>query len=105
MAIQIPEGYELLTGRGREGAIAALKEAEDRGLDPQVVLTHPEGYLVPIVGEAEVATLEELTVDELKAEAKRLEIDLGGATKKADIIAAIEASDKVPVLGAANEGE
>lgn len=48
MANPIPEGYELLTGRGRDNALAALKAAEKRGLDPQSVLTVQDGYLVPI---------------------------------------------------------
>lgn len=44
----IPEGYELLTGRSRDNARQALKTAQDRGLDASVVQTHPEGYLIPL---------------------------------------------------------
>ena len=43
------------------------------------------------VSEAEDASLDDLTVDELKALAEEREIDLTGASKKADIIEAIEA--------------
>lgn len=98
----IPEGYELLSGRGRENAIKALKLAEERGVDPSLVRTsiNPNGFLIPLGEAREVLAepLEALTVPELKAEAGRLQIDLGDATKKADIIAVIESSDKVPVL-------
>lgn len=55
----IPEGYELLAGRSRENARAALDAAEAKGLEPQTVLTHPEGYLIPLTGE-EDAEVEEV---------------------------------------------
>ena len=48
MSIAIPEGYELLAGRNRENAKKALATAEERGLPTSVVLTHPEGYLIPV---------------------------------------------------------
>ncbi len=48
MSIAIPEGYELHAGRGRENAKKALATAEERGLPASSVLTHPEGYLIPV---------------------------------------------------------
>jgi hypothetical protein len=39
-------------------------------------------------------TLEQMKVDELKAYADSRDIDLGDATKKADILAAIQAAEK-----------
>lgn len=60
MSIAIPEGYELLAGRNRKNAKKALSTATDRGFPEQVVLTHPEGYLIP-TGE---------TSDEVTAEVK-----------------------------------
>jgi hypothetical protein len=163
----IPEGFDLLVGRGRDNALKAIALAEERGFDSTAVRASGlhNGFLVPlpvsdealeevddaedelggegesggdvegdgdtadeenddlVSGDAEggddtegeadeivsdsadgepvelVATpLEDLTVPELKNLAKRQEIDLGAATKKPDIIAVIEASDKIPVL-------
>lgn len=48
MSIAIPEGYELLAGRGRDNAVEALEKAVDRGFPEHAVLTHPEGYLIPL---------------------------------------------------------
>lgn len=43
----IPEGYGIIAGRGKEQATAALAAAEAAKLDPTVVRTVREGYLVP----------------------------------------------------------
>lgn len=48
MTTNIPEGYELLSGRSRENAKAALALAEERGIDTSAVLTTPGGYLIPL---------------------------------------------------------
>lgn len=52
----------------------------------------PAAVLSVVEGTVEEIDLSELTVAELKAKADELGIDLGGATRKDDIIAAIEAS-------------
>jgi|SRR6478735_2165277 len=48
--VEIPEGYELLSGRGRENAAKALALAEERGLDASAVLTSTAlgGFLIPL---------------------------------------------------------
>lgn len=43
----IPEGYGIIAGRGRENAQAAIAAAIAAGLTPDVVRTVSEGYLVP----------------------------------------------------------
>jgi hypothetical protein len=48
MALNIPDGHELLSGRSRENAVKALATAEKRGLPAASVKTHPEGYLIPL---------------------------------------------------------
>lgn len=46
----IPEGFELLSGRGRENAKEALSLAEQRGFDPSTVRvsTALGGFLIPL---------------------------------------------------------
>lgn len=97
MSVAIPEGYELLAGRGRENAATALATAVDRGFPEHAVLTHPEGYLIPLDPET-LAIVEEIeaptsksTVEEIEAFAAEWEIDLTGASKKDEKLAAIEA--------------
>lgn len=123
--VPIPEGFELLPGRGRENAKRALALAAERGVDEALVRssTLHNGFLVPLGDEGaadaivsdgdenaepvevEAVALEDLTVADLKALAEKHDIDLGGATKKADIIAAIEGSGNIPVLTSADEDE
>lgn len=43
----IPKGFGIIAGRGRENALKALAAAEAAGLEPTVVQTVAEGYLVP----------------------------------------------------------
>ena len=43
----IPEGYGIIAGRGRENAQKALAAAEAAGVDALLVRTVAEGYLVP----------------------------------------------------------
>lgn len=61
MSANIPEGYELLSGRSRVNAITALATAEERGLDPQSVLTVRDGFLIPL-GDSKLPEVE--TADE-----------------------------------------
>jgi hypothetical protein len=99
----IPEGYELLAGRGRENALKALKLANERGVDETLVRVSAAlgGFLVPI-GDSTVETdgtdkdLSDLTVADLKAVAAERGVDLGDATKKADIIDKINATPEAP---------
>ena len=58
----IPEGFELLVGRGRENAIKAIQAAEERGFGSETVRvsTTLGGFLIPLgydapAGESEVA--------------------------------------------------
>ena len=55
MSANIPEGYELLSGRSRVNAITALATAVERGLDPQTVLTVRDGFLIPL-GDSKLPT-------------------------------------------------
>lgn len=117
MRTQIPEGYELLSGRSRKNARKAIATAKERGFPSSVVLTQQDGYLIPL-GDGDPAEqdhilsddpdgeptelvaekLEDLTVAQLKELAEKHEVDLGDATKKADIIAKINESPNIPVL-------
>lgn len=59
----IPDGYELLVGRSRDKARAALALADERGLKPQEVLTRYDGYLIPIVDGAPDEEFTEIVSD------------------------------------------
>lgn len=111
----IPEGYGFVAGRSRENAKAILAAAKAAGVDVSLVQTTLDGYLAP---EAAVKQFEgknfeapadvekvELTGDDAPDEtwknadiqewAKDHGVDLGDATKKADMLAAIsDASTK-----------
>lgn len=50
------------------------------------------GYVIEDAKDSDEDPLGKLTIDELKAHASELSIDLGDASKKADIKAAIEAA-------------
>ncbi|WP_134094077.1 hypothetical protein [Novosphingobium sp. PhB55] len=62
-----------------------LSEADAAGLLQMGAIS--DGQLLP----AKLEDLDSMKLDELKAVAEREQIDLDGATKKADIIAAIKA--------------
>ena len=49
-SIPIPEGFELLVGRGRENARKALALADERGFEPTAVRTSTllNGFLIPL---------------------------------------------------------
>lgn len=97
MGIQIPEGYELLSGRSRENARAALKLAEERGFPVSSVQTTTEGYFIPTgedlqVVDAEYVELPEATATKGEFEAFAAEhgIDLSGASNNTQRFEAIQ---------------
>ena len=103
---EIPEGYALIEGRSRANAQAALEAADRAGVDQARVRAVDEGYLVPMaVADAytsgtTVAPQDNDTPDDgwknadIAAWAEAHDVDLGGASKKADMLAAIAAADK-----------
>ena len=64
MSANIPEGYELLSGRSRVNAITALATAVERGLDPQTVLTVRDGFLIPL-GDSKLPEVETVEAEEI----------------------------------------
>lgn len=113
--------YVTITGRSRDTAEALLHAASKVGVEPFEVRTGTSGYIVPVAvsdyyqkmvrgeteeepeeGPAEEGPAEEQPEgepneswknDEIKTWAEAHEVDLGGATKKADMLAAIQAAD------------
>jgi len=110
--------YVTIPGRSRENAEALLHAAAKVGVDPSEVRTGAVGYIVPVAvseyyqkmvrGETEPEEAPEegpseepregdpdetWKNDEIKAWAEAHGVDLGGATKKADMLAAIQAAD------------
>jgi hypothetical protein len=120
----IPEGYGFVAGRSRENAKAILAAAKAAGVDTALVQTTLDGYLAPEAAVKQYegknfdapddAEKVELTGDEapektwtddapdttwknaaIKDWAEDHGVDLGDATKKADMLAAIsDASTK-----------
>lgn len=114
----IPEGYGLIAGRSRRTAQAALDAAAKAGVDVHEVTAVQEGYVVPLDvldvytaaagGSGASAETEDAAAvpaspgtDAPTAEwknadiekwAKKHQVDLGDATKKADMLAAIDAA-------------
>jgi len=100
----IPDGYGIIAGRSRKNAQAALDAASAAGVDPGEVSAVAEGYLVPQAvldayhGAASAAVNAEFypTSDWKNAEirdwAEAHDVDLDGATTKADMLAAIDAA-------------
>lgn len=109
----IPEGYGLIAGRSRATAQAAIAAAIKAGFNPREVTAVKEGYVVPLavldtytgVGDdtetaaaavpvadvADAPTSEWKNAD-IRAWADAHDVDLGDATKKADMLAAIGAA-------------
>lgn len=108
--------YTNIDGRSRATAEALLAAADKVGVQPYEVRTTIRGYVVPDAVAAEynrmlagkTEPVEEVPAegpsgedapdetwknDEIKAWAEAHEVDLGGATKKADMLAAIQAAD------------
>jgi len=107
-----PDGYGFVAGRSRANAQTLLEIADSQGVERALVRTTIDGYHVPVSiakeyekrlgapdeleAEAEeepeegpLAPDETWKVADLKAFAQDNEVDLGDATKKADILAAI----------------
>lgn len=109
--------YVTIAGRSRETAEALLHAAEKVGVDPTLVRTGAPGYIVPVEvsdyyqkmvrGETEEepeegpaeeeSAVEDVPTEkwanpDIKAWAEAHGVDLGGATKKADMLAAIQAA-------------
>lgn len=117
MTVDIPEGFAFVEGRSRDNARALLAAADEVGISQYTVKAVDGGYLAPVeVAEAytnpspepdeeeteaseEPATeTEEAAVPDdswknadIEAYAEANKIDLGDATKKADMLAAISA--------------
>lgn len=115
--MQIPDGYELIAGRGRDIAQKAMALADEREIPTTAILTTADGYLIPKSGkglggrndgglirrgegdeeilEAEVEEVEIPTAsskkDDIIAFAKHWKIDLGDAKNNEDRVAAINA--------------
>lgn len=112
--------YTNIDGRSRATAEALLSAADRVGVQPYEVRTTIRGYIVPDAVAAEynrmlagdTQPVEEIPVeeilppaegppvpdsgwknDEIKTWAEAHGVDLGGATKKADMLAAIQAAD------------
>jgi hypothetical protein len=113
----IPEGYGFVAGRSRANARAIIAAAQAAGVDTSLVRTTLDGYLAPEAAvkqfegknfeapDEDAAEKVELTGDDAPDEtwknaaiedwAKDHGVDLGDATKKADMLAAIsDASTK-----------
>lgn len=58
MARSIPEGYELLSGRGSENARKAISLAEERGVDASRVISQTDGYLIPLGEDSHIHSAE-----------------------------------------------
>lgn len=99
---EIPEGYGLIAGRSRKNAQAALQAADRAGVDPLQVTAVTEGYIVPLEvidayqgvdpappADAEPTPTEDWKNAEIREWAEAHSVDLGGATTKADMLAAI----------------
>ena len=110
----IPDGYGFVAGRSRDNAKAILAAAEKAGVDVNLVATVADGYIAP---EAAVLAYEGKTAKEKAPSEEPAEkpegtpdgtwknaeiedwaadngVDLGGATKKADMLSAISAATK-----------
>lgn len=80
--IAIPEGFELLHGRNRENAIQAISTAEERGFTSDRVLTHPEGYLIPVdLDEVDTVETEPGTEGDEPHELETIELPKANAPK------------------------
>ena len=98
----IPEGYGVIAGRSRANAQAALEAAKTAGVEASEVKAVAGGYLVPdavldafheaidgTAADAEATPTSDWKNTEIEAWAESHGIDLGDATKKADMLDAI----------------
>jgi len=101
MSTNIPEGFGIIAGRSRVNAQAALDAADAAGVPRSQVKAVKDGYLVPDAvlvafheASAEQAATEPTPTSDWKnadieAWAEAHDVDLGDATKKADMLDAI----------------
>lgn len=111
----VDEGYAFVSPKGAATARALLEAAKALGLEASVVRSTMGGYYVPVSVSKKYETVslgappEEAAVEEddgksdfpddswkvaeIKEWAQAHEVDLGDATKKADILAAISSAD------------
>jgi hypothetical protein len=104
MSTAIPEGFGIIAGRSRKNAQSALDAAAQAGVDTAQVRAVPEGYLVPDAvldawHEANATVPDDTPTSDWKnadieAWAKDHDVELGGATTKADMLAAIAAANE-----------
>lgn len=111
--MSVEEGYAFVSPKGAETARRLLEATTALGLDASVVRSTMGGYYVPVAvskkyetdalgAKPDEDTDEEKRdlpddswkVAEIKEWAQAHEVDLGDATKKADILAAIRTADK-----------
>lgn len=96
-------GYEKLPGRNPGNARIALDKSKANGFTEEDVRTVRDGYLIPLSELPEPAPAEDDTPqsvvpddswknEKIEQYAQDNSIDLGGATKKADMLAAIAAA-------------
>jgi hypothetical protein len=98
----IPEGYGIIAGRSTKNAQAALAAAATAGVDPTEVKAVRDGYLVPdavldafheaidgTADDAEATPTSDWKNADIEAWAEAHDVDLGDATKKADMLDAI----------------
>lgn len=104
----IPEGHGIIAGRSSANARAALAAAAEAGVDPASVKAVREGYLVPEAvldafhakgkstgeepAEPEPTPTSDWKNPAIKDWAQAHDVDLGDATTKADMLAAIAAA-------------
>jgi hypothetical protein len=99
MANLIPEGYELLSGRGRDNAREAIRLAEERGFSSESVLSQTDGFLVPL-GDSEAFDVDTANVEALNDHIDAKGLDVDKSLNKADKIAAIKAASATGSKGA-----
>jgi len=103
----IPEGYGIIAGRSTKNAQAALAAAAAAGVDAREVKAVAGGYQVPdavldafheaVAGtpdDADATPTSDWKNAEIKSWAESRGVDLGDATTKADMLAAIAATNK-----------
>lgn len=108
----IPDGYELLVGRNGKNARAAIEKAVERGFPVESVLSQREGYLIPL-GDDEILSAEVVEIEapseswnktQIAEFAEKWEMDISGASTKAEQLAAINAEIERRTAAAAESG-
>jgi hypothetical protein len=102
----IPEGHGIIAGRSGANARAAIAAAQEAGVDTSLVIAVPEGYLVPeavldafhaaidgTANDPEATPTSDWKNADIEQWASDHGVDLGGATKKADMLDAISGAE------------